>query len=45
LGYIANLCAHYELKVQGVKRLRVGKMPLAGLAPGQWRFLQPHERF
>ena len=25
--------------------LRDGRVPLAGLAPGEWRYLLPHEKF
>jgi len=28
-----------------MKRLRVGRMPLSQLQPGQWRYLMPYERF
>lgn len=39
------MCEQVRLHpVQG-RRLRVGRVPLAGLAPGQWRCLMPHERF
>jgi 23S rRNA pseudouridine2604 synthase len=45
LGRIAGACEHAGLKVLGMKRIRVGRVPLAGLEVGQWRFLLPHERF
>lgn len=44
-GRIAMLCEHHGLEVVGMKRIRVGRVPLADLALGQWRFLQRHERF
>jgi 23S rRNA pseudouridine2604 synthase len=44
-GRIATLCEHYSLEVVGMKRIRVGRVPLADLPVGQWRFLQSHERF
>jgi 23S rRNA pseudouridine2604 synthase len=28
-----------------MRRIRIGRVPLAGLQPGQWRYLAPHERF
>lgn len=44
-GSIAMLCEHHGLQIVGMKRIRVGRMPLADLAVGQWRFLNQHERF
>lgn len=44
-GRIAALCEHHGLDVIGMKRIRVGRVPLADLPVGQWRFLQDHERF
>lgn len=39
------MCAQVGLTVTQLRRLRVGRLPLAGLPPGQWRCLGPHERF
>ncbi len=44
-GRIALLCEHHGLQVLAMKRIRVGRVPLADLALGQWRFLKNHERF
>jgi len=33
------------LSVVSVKRLRIGRIPMAGLAVGQWRYLMKYERF
>ncbi|NJS37608.1 MAG: RNA-binding protein [Brachymonas sp.] len=44
-GRIAALCEHHSLQVVGMKRIRVGRVPLADLPVGQWRFLAAHERF
>ena len=44
-GRIAVFCEHHGLEVIGMKRIRVGRVPLADLPLGQWRFLQSHERF
>jgi 23S rRNA pseudouridine2604 synthase len=44
-GRIAALCEHHGLEIIGMKRIRVGRVPLADLPLGQWRFLQGHERF
>ena len=44
-GQIAYLCESVGLKIEAMKRLRVGRMPLSQLQPGQWRYLMPYERF
>ena len=44
-GQIAHFCESVGLQVTGMKRLRIGRVPLRGLAAGQWRFLLPDERF
>ena len=44
-GQIAYLCESVGLTVEAMKRLRVGRVPLSQLPPGQWRYLMPHERF
>lgn len=43
-GQIAKMCERAGLAVEGMKRIRIGRVPLAGLPAGQWRYLQPHER-
>jgi 23S rRNA pseudouridine2604 synthase len=42
---IARLCEGAGLHVEAIKRIRIGRVPLAGLPPGQWRFALAHERF
>ena len=44
-GQIAQMCNGQRLKILGIKRIRIGRIPLAGLASGQWRYLMPYERF
>jgi 23S rRNA pseudouridine2604 synthase len=44
-GSIAAVCERAGLQVVAIKRIRVGRVPMAGLTVGQWRFLQLHERF
>ena len=44
-GQIAYFCQSVGLTVTGMKRLRIGRVPLRGLAIGQWRYLLPDERF
>jgi 23S rRNA pseudouridine2604 synthase len=42
---IADLCAGVGLTVTSLRRLRVGRVSLAGLPAGQWRYLGEFERF
>ena len=44
-GQTAAACVRVGLEVEAMKRLRIGRMPLAGLDVGQWRFLMGYERF
>lgn len=44
-GLIAYLCDRVGLQILSLKRIRIGRMPMTTLAPGQWRFLMPYERF
>lgn len=44
-GQIAYMCDSVGLKIEAMKRLRVGRLPLSQLPPGQWRYLMPYERF
>jgi 23S rRNA pseudouridine2604 synthase len=44
-GQVAHLCDRMELRILAMRRIRIGRVPLAGLAPGQWRYLAPQERF
>jgi 23S rRNA pseudouridine2604 synthase len=44
-GQIAHLCDVAGLRIVAMRRIRIGRVPLAGLQPGQWRYLSPHERF
>jgi 23S rRNA pseudouridine2604 synthase len=42
---IRRMCELVGLKVVGLKRVRVGRVMLGNLPVGQWRYLQPHEKF
>ena len=44
-GLIAYLCERAGLQIVSMKRLRVGRVTLAHLPEGQWRYLWPQERF
>jgi 23S rRNA pseudouridine2604 synthase len=42
---IRRMCEMVGLKVMGLKRVRIGKVMLGDLPPGQWRYLRDDERF
>jgi len=42
---IRRMCELVGLKVTGLKRVRMGRVSLGPLPPGQWRFLRPNEQF
>jgi 23S rRNA pseudouridine2604 synthase len=42
---IRRMCEAVGLNVLGLKRVRIGKVPLGNLPPGQWRYLRDDERF
>ncbi len=44
-GQIAQMCESVGLVITAMKRIRVGRVALAALPPGQWRYLMPYERF
>ena len=39
------MCEQVGLRVLAFKRIRIGRVPMSGLAEGQWRFLRRDERF
>lgn len=43
--WVPWMCAQVGLELTALRRLRIGRVPLAGLPPGQWRYLSPNERF
>jgi 23S rRNA pseudouridine2604 synthase len=44
-GQIAFLCESVGLQVEGMKRIRIGRVAMSSLPVGQWRYLLPHEKF
>ena len=44
-GLIADMCRQVGLTVVSIKRIRIGRLPMAGLPSGQWRYLLGYERF
>lgn len=44
-GQIAQMCTAAGLQVVAMKRIRVGRIAMAALPLGQWRYLAPFERF
>jgi len=43
--WIAWMCAQVGLELTALRRLRIGRIPMAGLPAGQWRYLPAGERF
>ena len=42
---IRRMCELVGLRVEGLKRIRIGQVTLGNLQQGQWRFLRPDEQF
>ena len=42
---IRRMCELVGLKVTGLKRVRIGRVALGELPPGQWRYLHSYEKF
>lgn len=43
-GQLQALCATAGLQTVSIRRIRLGRLPVAGLAPGEWRYLGSEER-
>jgi len=43
-GLIERLCAQGDIPVQGLRCIRIGRLALAKLPAGQWRYLLPVEK-
>ena len=44
-GQIRGMCAQVGLKPVTLRRIRIGRVAMAGLQPGAWRYLLPNELF
>jgi 23S rRNA pseudouridine2604 synthase len=44
-GFIEYVCETAGLRLQALRRIRIGRLPMAGLAAGQWRYRLGYERF
>ncbi len=44
-GQLRHMCAQVGLDVVAIRRLRIGKVPLAKMPVGAWRYLPVGERF
>jgi len=44
-GLAAFLCELAGLEIQALRRIRLGRVSLGDVAPGQWRYLAQYERF
>ena len=42
---IRRMCELVGLTVTGLKRVRIGRVALGDLPPGQWRYLHGYEKF
>lgn len=42
---VAWMCAQVGLELTALRRIRIGRIPMAGLPAGQWRYLPAGERF
>lgn len=42
---VARMCNAVGLQVLSIKRIRIGRVPMSRLQPGQWRYLARGERF
>ena len=42
---IRRMCELVGLTVTGLKRVRIGRVALGELPPGQWRYLHGYEKF
>lgn len=43
--WVEWMCAQVGLELRALRRLRIGRVAMAGLPLGQWRYLPPGERF
>jgi len=44
-GLVAYLCAQAKLEILAMRRIRLGRVTIADLPVGQWRFLAGYEKF
>lgn len=44
-GQIRHMCESVGLTVKEIRRIRIGRQPMAALPSGQWRYMPGYERF
>ena len=44
-GQLRDVCAQVGLEVVAIRRIRIGRIPLAKMPVGSWRYLPVGERF
>ncbi|MES2976641.1 MAG: RNA pseudouridine synthase [Pseudomonadota bacterium] len=44
-GQVPYMCESVGLQILNMKRIRIGRVPMTNLQPGQWRYLPAGERF
>jgi 23S rRNA pseudouridine2604 synthase len=43
--WVPWMCAQVGLQLTALKRIRIGRVPMTSVPPGQWRYLPPGQRF
>jgi 23S rRNA pseudouridine2604 synthase len=43
--WVPWMCEQVGLRITALRRIRIGRVSMSGLPPGQWRYLPPGERF
>jgi len=43
--FVEWMCAQVGLRLVALRRIRIARLPMAGLTEGRWRYLLPGERF
>ena len=44
-GQLRAMCAQVGLEATAIRRIRIGRIPLAKMPPGRWRYLPVGTRF
>ena len=44
-GQLRDMCAQAGLEAVSIRRIRIGRIPLAKMPAGSWRYLPVGERF
>ncbi|MBC7415579.1 MAG: RNA-binding protein [Herminiimonas sp.] len=44
-AYVSQMCSSVNLMARSIRRIRIGRISMASLGSGQWRYLLGYERF